>query len=114
MLPRKLYELLPYLYMLTGVVCAVLVDSTVVLISSMLLIVAGVFVLMMRRSYRRSTNKQFQLYQAACGPDAGIVVEKRSGTERRHRQVQQWPIFDNTGDRVYSDRRITERRVTSL
>lgn len=114
MLPRKLYELLPYLYMLTGVVCAALVDSTVVLISSMLLIVAGVFVLMMRRSYRKSTNKQFQLYQAVSEAGTGIVVEKRSGIERRHRQVRQWPIFDDAGDRVFSDRRITERRDTNV
>ncbi|MBT8128941.1 MAG: hypothetical protein HKO86_04105 [Gammaproteobacteria bacterium] len=113
MLPRKLYELLPYLYILTGVVCAVLVDSTVVLISSMLLIVAGVFVLMMRRSYRKSTNRQFQLYQAASEPDAGTVVEKRSGNERRHRQVGNWPIFNDAGERVFSDRRIAERRVTN-
>jgi hypothetical protein len=114
MLPRKLYELLPYLYMLTGVVCAVLVDSTVVLISSMLLIVAGVFVLMMRRSYRKSTNRQFQLYQAATDPRAGIDIEKRSGIERRHRQVRQWPVFDDAGDRVFSDRRIAQRRVTGV
>lgn len=114
MLPRKLYELLPYLYMLTGVVCAVLVDSTVVLISSMLLIVAGVFVLMMRRSYRKSTNRQFQLYQAACEPDVGVAVEKRSGIERRRAQVRQWPIFDDAGNRIFSDRRISERRITCV
>ena len=114
MLPRKLYELLPYLYMLTGVVCAVLVDSTVVLISSMLLIVAGVFVLMMRRSYRKSTNRQFQFYQASSEPDVGTVVEKRSGSERRHQQVGKWPILDDAGDRIFSDRRIAERRVSNL
>ena len=114
MLPRKLYELLPYLYMLTGVVCAVLVDSTVVLISSMLLIVAGVFVLMMRRSYRKSTNRQFQLYQAACEPAAGTAVEKRTGIERRHAKVRQWPILDNAGHRIFSDRRITERRISNV
>jgi hypothetical protein len=113
MLPRKLYELLPYLYMLTGVVCAVIVDSTVVLISSMLLIVAGIFVLMMRRSYRKSTNRQFQLYQATSEPDIGTVVEKRSGIERRHQQAGNWPIFDDAGERVFSDRRIAERRVTN-
>ena len=114
MLPRKLYELLPYLYMLTGVVCAVLVDSTVVLISSMLLIVAGVFVLMMRRSYRKSTNRQFQLHQAAIEPGVGTVVEKRSGIERRYRQAGKWPIFDDAGDRIFSDRRIAERRTSSV
>ena len=114
MLPRKLYELLPYLYMLTGVVCAVLVDSTVVLISSMLLIVAGVFVLMMRRSYRKSTNRQFQLYQAACGPADGAAVEQRTGIERRHAKVRQWPIFDDAGHRIFSDRRIAERRISNV
>lgn len=114
MLPRKLYELLPYLYMLTGVVCAVLVDSTVVLISSMLLMVAGVFVLMMRRSYRKSTNRQYQLYQDVSEPDISTAVEKRSGKERRHAKVRQWPIFDDAGDRIFSDRRIGERRTSNV
>ena len=114
MLPRKLYELLPFFYMLTGVVCALLIDSTVVLISSMLLIVAGVFVLLMRRSYRKTTNKKLQLYQAAYETGSGDYAEKRSGFDRRYRQVKQWPVLDDAGDRIFSDRRAGERRISTV
>jgi hypothetical protein len=114
MLPRKLYEMLPFLYMLTGIVCAVLIDSTVVLISSMLLIVAGVVVLMMRRSYRKSSHERIHLYRTAYVPDVGQGVEKRSGTDRRYSQVKEWPVFDNSGDKIFSDRRTAERRISPV
>ena len=114
MLPRKLYELLPFFYMLTGVVCAVLIDSTVVLISSMLLIVAGVFVLLMRRSYRKSSHRKFQLYQAAYETGLSEHTEKRSGFDRRHRQVKRWPVLDDAGNRIFSDRRLGERRISTV
>ncbi len=68
MLPRQLYELLPFLYILTGIVCAVLIDSTIVLISSMLLIVTGVFVLLMRRNFRKSLNQRFELASGGIEP----------------------------------------------
>ena len=111
MLPRKLYELLPYLYICTGVVCALLIDSTIVLISSMLLIVAGVFVLLMRRNFRKSINRTFQHYQAAYDP-AFSDVERRSGFDRRQRELVEWTAFDDAGVEIMSDRRVGERRMS--
>ena len=112
MLPRKLYELLPFFYIFTGIVCAVLIDSTIVLISSILLIVAGVFVFLMRRSFRKSLNQRYQLHQAGSEPDADVGLEKRSGIDRRHRKIKQWPALDDSGEKVFSDRRIGERRIS--
>lgn len=114
MLPSRVYESLPFFYMLTGIVCAVLIDSTIVLISSMLLIVAGVFVLLMRRSYRKSSNKKYELYQTVYEPEQHDDTEKRSGLERRHRQAERWPMLDDAGDRIFSDRRTGERRITTV
>lgn len=114
MLPRKLYELLPFLYMFTGVVCAVLIDSTIVLISSMLLIVTGVFVLLMRRNFRKSLNRSYELHQAVIEPALDDGFEKRSGNERRQRKVIEWPARDDAGDQVFSDRRIGERRISTV
>ena len=111
MLPRKLYELLPYLYIGTGVVCAILIDSTIVLISSMLLIVAGVFVLLMRRNFRKSINRDFQQYQAAYDP-AFNDVERRSGFDRRQRERVEWSVLDDAGVEILADRRIGERRMS--
>ena len=114
MLPRKLYELLPFLYMLTGVVCALIIDSTVVLISAMLLILAGVFVFLMRRSYRKMLTVNSELYKETLEPCRDGGPEKRSGFERRHRTTREWPIHDDVGDRVFSDRRIGERRISAV
>jgi len=112
MLPRQLYELLPFLYILTGVVCAVLIDSTIVLISSMLLIVTGVFVLLMRRNFRKSVNQRFELRKAAyeSAPDDGF--EQRSAIDRRRRKLTKWPALDDSGDMIFSERRTGERRVS--
>ena len=104
MLPRKLYELLPYLYICTGVMCAFLIDSTIVLISSMLLIVAGIFVLLMRRNFRKSINRNFQLHQAAYDP-AFNEAERRSGVERR--KIYDLDYFAKGG---VERRRSTKRR----
>ena len=112
MLPRQLYELLPYIYIITGITCAVLIDSTVVLISSMLLVVTGVFVLLMRRNFRKALNEKYEQYQAAFGPDARGYVEKRSGIERRRRNVASWPALDDAGRKIVSDRRTRERRAS--
>lgn len=113
MLPRQLYELLPFFYILTGVVCAVLIDSTIVLISSMLLIVTGVFVLLMRRNFRKSLNQRFELSMAAYEPALDDGSELRSGIDRRRRQITEWPALDNAGDMIFSERRSGERRVSA-
>jgi hypothetical protein len=112
MLPRRLYELLPYLYIVTGLVSAALIDSTVVLISSILLIITGVFVFLMRRNYRKSLNQRQKLHQAIYESVGYGGIEKRSGIDRRCREITEWPILDNTDERIISDRRIAERRIS--
>lgn len=114
MLPRQLYELLPFIYIGTGIICAVLIDSTIVLISSVLLIVTGVFVLLMRRSFRNALIQSYELQQAAYQAEPAEPLEKRSGVERRQREVRQWPTLNDAGDQVYSDRRLGERRASVL
>ena len=111
MLPRKLYELLPFFYIFTGIVCAALIDSTIVLISSMLLIVTGVFVLLMRRNFRKSLNRSYRLHRTAYESAVEDGFERRSGNERRLRKVLEWPAVDYAGDKIFSDRRIRQRRI---
>ena len=112
MLPRQLYELLPFIYIVTGLACAVLIDSTIVLISSILLIVTGVFVLIMRRNFRKTQSQNYELAQAAYETEAGRTTEKRSGVERRQRIVTAWPTLIDTGEEVLNDRRVGERRAS--
>ena len=57
MLPKLLYELLPFLYLSVGVGSGVAVNSTMVFIASALLVVAGIVVLSMRITYRRELRR---------------------------------------------------------
>ena len=111
MLPRRLYELLPYIYIVTGILCAVLIDSTIVLISSLLLIITGVFVLIMRRNFRRALHLQNELYQTAYDAGDAGHFEKRSGFERRRDEAGAWPVRDKAGNEIASDRRLADRRA---
>ena len=117
MLPRKLYELLPFIYIVTGVVFAVAIDSTVVLVSSILLIVAGTVVLIMRRSFRQPDMVSNRTFEAIDEPMAENVREGyvlRSGIDRRQREVEFWPAFDDAGEAIFSDRRIGGERRASI
>lgn len=53
MLPKILYELLPYTYLSVGAGSGVLATSAIVLVASVLFIATGIIVLAMRISYRR-------------------------------------------------------------
>ena len=57
MLPKLLYELLPFLYLSVGVGSGVVVNSTMVFIASALLVMAGIVVLSMRITYRREVRR---------------------------------------------------------
>lgn len=57
MLPKLLYELLPFLYLSVGVGSGVVVNSAMVFIASALLVVAGIVVLSMRITYRREMRR---------------------------------------------------------
>jgi len=107
-----LYELLPFLYIFTGIVCAALIDSTIVRISSMLLIMAGVFIFLMRRNFRRSLRRRSEQHQTVYESDEYDGIEKRCGIDRRRRKVTEWPIAGNAGETVFSERRTAERRIS--
>lgn len=110
MLPRKLYELLPYLYVLTGIISASLVNSMIVRISSILLILAGIFVFIMRWNYRRSIKNKPDIDQVTMKPSVPGAFVRRSGIERRQRDIE-WPYYDASGDDIRYDRRSGERRT---
>ncbi len=62
MLPKMLYELLPFIYLSLGVGSGVVINSTIVIIASILLIAAGILVLIMRIRYRREIRRKRYLY----------------------------------------------------
>jgi len=117
MLPRLLYELLPYAYLVIGIIGGVLIDSTIIFISSVLLLSAGILVLMMRYNYRRDASaRRLQIVEAAqakfessLSVDGKLVM--RSATDRRCYVVASFPVVDEQGYLVKFDRRAGERRA---
>jgi hypothetical protein len=57
MFPKILYELLPFIYLSVGVGSGVVINSTIVIVASILLIFTGILVLSMRIRYRRSIRR---------------------------------------------------------
>lgn len=57
MLPNRLYEFLPYLYMSTGALSMSLLGHFIAVISGLLLIVAGALVWILRSDHRRADLK---------------------------------------------------------
>jgi len=62
MLPKLLYELLPFLYLSVGMGSGVAINSTIVLIASAVLIAAGIVVITMRVTYRREIRRLREHY----------------------------------------------------
>lgn len=54
MIPKPIYELLPYFYLAAGIAAMLLVDSFMSFVSGLLMSVTAVLILLMRRNYRLS------------------------------------------------------------
>ena len=50
--PKPVYETLPVLYVIAGIATIISTDTYVALISGLLLAIAGLLILLMRRNYR--------------------------------------------------------------
>lgn len=57
MLPKMLYEILPFLYLGLGVGSGVMVNSIIVFTASVLLMATGILVLTMRITYRCESRR---------------------------------------------------------
>ena len=57
MLPKILYELLPFIYLSLGVGSGVVINSSIVIVASIILIATGILVLSMRIKYRREIRR---------------------------------------------------------
>jgi len=58
MLPKMLYELLPYLYLSAGA-SGFIINSAIVFVASISLMMTGALVLAMRFNYRRSIKQYY-------------------------------------------------------
>lgn len=68
MLPTRIYEALPYIYMLTGVTTLVQLDGVLPMLSASLFFLAGALVWIARSEHRRTDYSYIQeLHQSAVG-----------------------------------------------
>lgn len=115
MLPRSLYEALPYIYLVVGVLSGWMIQSSLIFIASLLLIAAGLISLYMRWRYRvdcveapaDSGSADRTMPQAR---NAMSAADKRSGDDRRKRQTSRFPLTDYAGRLIAQERRRRERR----
>jgi hypothetical protein len=111
MLPNPLYQLLPYLYIVTGALLALVIESDIVLLSTLLLMVAGFLVLWMRHR---------PLADSSSGTVHPPVREHTTRNWNDIFQAEQerrligitrtFPLIDNQGNLIPFDRRVGERR----
>ena len=102
MLPRSLYELLPFIYLAVGAVGSAVLDSELSLFASLLIMLAGFIVLWMRVDYRRS------VYDVA---NEAVYLVERSDADRREQASSIFPLADESGAVVIGNRRLGERRT---
>lgn len=57
MLPKMLYELLPYLYLSVGAYGGFVINSAIVIVGSFLLIATAILIISMRITYRRKIKQ---------------------------------------------------------
>ena len=62
MLPKILYELLPFIYLAVGLTGSVMRGSALIFVGSVLLVTTGVIILIMRFNHRREIRRNRYLH----------------------------------------------------
>lgn len=117
MLNRNLYEVLPWSYLGLGVICILLVKSTVIVIAALLLITAGTASLLMRYHFRHLFTPSELATTQPQNVDTGAMAAttrsrpylSRTANERRQRNGRLFPLHSASG-LVDFDRRALARR----
>lgn len=105
MLPDTIYRMLPYIYIVVGVLCAMLVESELVYVSSVVLVFTGLLVLWMRYA----GGAHYEQEKHASGPSlvAEFDLRPRIKKERRQTDIQrEFPLINNKGEIIALDRRL--------
>ena len=103
MLSRVVYGLLPYVYIIIGVLCALMIDSGLVYFSSALFIFTGIVVLWLRHAGGAMYRPVNSGRHAAADP----AQEHHVKTERRGMNVRhEFPLVNHKGEIIAFDRRL--------
>ncbi|MFC1588868.1 hypothetical protein ACFL3P_01200 [Pseudomonadota bacterium] len=108
MLPRSVYQSLPYLYISLGLICMLFVESRLIFFSSTLLITAGALVLWMRRMNSVEPEEYINSGQIMAEEAATPFIDEddeRPDYERRIGDERAFPLVDDNGGMIAFDRR---------
>ena len=110
MLPKLIYQSLPYFYIGLGLVCLLIVESRLIFFSSALLIAVGGMVLWMRQrrsvvSVKYNRNRRGESEELDLFVNEEVVLPDH---ERRIGDVRKFPLTDDDGVLVPFDRRSHE------
>lgn len=108
MLPRPIYQLLPYFYICLGLLCMLIVESSLIFFSSTLLIMAGGLVLWMRHRNSVDPVEYINAGNAIRDEEFELWVDESVDLpdyERRLGDQREFPLLDDDGTMIAFDRR---------
>ena len=106
MLPKSIYQSLPYIYISLGILCMMIVESRLILFSSALLVAAGGLVLLMRRGASDSVDPVEPVNNV--DEDLEIILDASSNSldnDRRFDSERSFPLIDDKEGLIAFDRR---------
>jgi len=111
MLPKFVYQLLPYFYIGLGIFCMIIIESRLIFFSSALLIAAGVLVLWMRHKNAVSPVEYVDDLESLKNEDTEIILDESTnppGYDRRFDSERSFPLIDHNDGMIAFDRRVNK------
>ena len=108
MLPKSIYQLLPYIYISISLLCVLVVESSLIFFPSAVLIMAATLVFWMR--YKNAVNpaKYIDLTKTAPERESDLLFDQSADIidhERRLDDKRVFPLLDDNGAMIAFDRR---------
>ena len=107
MIPKSIYQFLPYLYIAVGLICMLLVDSKLIFFSSALLIGAGALVLWMRHNNAVEPVVYIKSSSVSAEENFDVIADNNElpDHERRVDDERDFPLVNDDGVLIAFDRR---------
>ena len=108
MLPKSIYQLLPYIYICISLLCIWVVESSLIFFPSVVLIIAATLVLWMRHKNAANPIKYIDLTKTASEKEPDLLFDQSDDIvdhERRLDDERGFPLLDDNGAMVAFDRR---------
>ncbi len=108
MMPKSIYQLLPYFYISLGLLCPLFVESNLIFFSSALLIAVGSVVLWMRHTNMVDPVEYIKADNNLSDDESDLFLDDNANLpdhERRFGDERAFPLVDDNGVMIPFDRR---------